>query len=345
MDRCAWIGAKWRQECRRQSRRTCRAIRPCASSTGRAPFGLLLECDGVLIDTHKDGHRVAFNSAFSEMGLDCSNWSPSVYHDLLRCGDGSAEGLLRAFFDTIGWPTMLATADREPFVNRLHAAKRKHLAEMVQSGSIPLRKGAAELVREALEAGAKVGIIAGTCSTPEERIADAALAALGPGMAERLNVYVLGESMVADEDKTSAPGQELSLERQFANAQAKVKEDEASAFILSLQADTEASVPLGIDPAMLLAAKRGKAGLSAAFLAACLATMDLPLRRCAAVAANNSVLQAAQSAGILAAAVPPALSAQGTFNNADAKFDGFGPGGGVTWRRLEAMLAKAIGEQ
>jgi hypothetical protein len=36
---------------------------------------------------------------------------------------------------------MLATADREPFVNRLHAAKRKHLAEMVQSGSIPLRKG------------------------------------------------------------------------------------------------------------------------------------------------------------------------------------------------------------
>jgi hypothetical protein len=71
----------------------------------------------------------------------------------------------------------------------------------------------------------------------------------------------------------------------------QVKEDEASAFILSLQADTEASVPLGIDPAMLLAAKRGKAGLSAAFLAACLATMDLPLRRCAAVAANNSVLQ------------------------------------------------------
>lgn len=36
-----------------------------------------------------------------EMGLDCSNWSPSVYHDLLRCGDGSAEGLLRAFFDTV----------------------------------------------------------------------------------------------------------------------------------------------------------------------------------------------------------------------------------------------------
>ena len=83
-------------------------------------------------------------------------------------------------------------------------------------------EGAAEFLREALEAGAKVGLIAGTCSTPEERIADAALAALGPGMAERLNVYVLGERMEASETDTSAPGQELSLERQFAQAQAKV---------------------------------------------------------------------------------------------------------------------------
>ncbi len=77
-------------------------------------------------------------------------------------------------------------------------------------------------MKEALEAGAKIGIIAGTCSTPEERIADAALAALGPGTAERLNVYVLGESRVISEAEASGSGQELSLERQFANAQAKV---------------------------------------------------------------------------------------------------------------------------
>ena len=84
-------------------------------------------------------------------------------------------------------------------------------------------------------------------------------------------------------------GRELSMRSMWRFLQ--VKEDEASAFILSLQADTEASVPLGIDPALLMAAKRGKGGLSAAFLSACLATMDLPLKRCAAVAANNSVLQ------------------------------------------------------
>ncbi len=50
--------------------------------------------------------------------------------------------------------------------------------------------------------------------------------------------------------------------------------------------------------------------------------------------------QATRSAGMLSVAVPPALSARGTFSNADAFFDGFGPGGGITWRRLEGLLAK-----
>ena len=58
-------GVMRRQEQCRKSRRTSRAIRPSAGGAARAPFGLLLECDGVLVDTHKDGHRVAFNSAFS----------------------------------------------------------------------------------------------------------------------------------------------------------------------------------------------------------------------------------------------------------------------------------------
>ena len=53
----------------------------------------------------------AFMASLQEMGLDCSNWSPSVYHDLLRCGDGSAEGLLRAFFDTVSRRNMTFTPE------------------------------------------------------------------------------------------------------------------------------------------------------------------------------------------------------------------------------------------
>ena len=51
-------------------------------------------------------------------------------------------------------------------------------------------------------------------------------------------------------------------------------------------------------------------------------------------------LQAAQGAGMLSVAVPPALSARGRFPAADATFDGFGYGGGLNWSRLQMQLDK-----
>ena len=33
---------------------------------------LIFDCDGVLVDTERDGHRVAFNAAFEDVGLDIS---------------------------------------------------------------------------------------------------------------------------------------------------------------------------------------------------------------------------------------------------------------------------------
>ena len=70
-----------------------------------------------------------------------------------------------------------------------------------------------------------------------------------------------------------------------------MKEDQASEFIMSLRQDRETSIPLGIDPALLLAAKRGKGRLSAGFLAACIATMMLPLKHCAVIAGNSAVMR------------------------------------------------------
>ena len=71
----------------------------------------------------------------------------------------------------------------------------------------------------------------------------------------------------------------------------QIKEDQASEFIMSLRADRETSVPLGIDPALLAAAKGGKGPLSANFLIACIATMMLPLRQCAVIAGNGAVMR------------------------------------------------------
>ena len=38
---------------------------------------LIFDCDGVLVDTESDGHRVAFNRAFAAKGLDAvsGTWS------------------------------------------------------------------------------------------------------------------------------------------------------------------------------------------------------------------------------------------------------------------------------
>ena len=38
---------------------------------------IILEAEGVLLDHHAV-HRQAFNEAFSEIGLDCTNWSAPV---------------------------------------------------------------------------------------------------------------------------------------------------------------------------------------------------------------------------------------------------------------------------
>ena len=48
--------------------------------------------------------------------------------------------------------------------------------------------GAKDFVQQAIEGGAKVAIIAGTCSTPEEKMADAMLEKLGVDAADRCAV-------------------------------------------------------------------------------------------------------------------------------------------------------------
>eukprot|EP00891_Asterochloris_glomerata_P001901 jgi/Astpho2/1901/Aster-x0087 len=87
-----------------------------------------------------DCHRVAFNQAFSQLGLDCAHWTAPVYWDLLRAGDGSAQGLVAAWFGTVGWPTALATSDRRQFAVKIDQIKQQNLNNMIMDGKVPLRK-------------------------------------------------------------------------------------------------------------------------------------------------------------------------------------------------------------
>lgn len=39
----------------------------CSASSTALPSALLFDCDGVLVDTEKDGHRISFNDTFNEV--------------------------------------------------------------------------------------------------------------------------------------------------------------------------------------------------------------------------------------------------------------------------------------
>ena len=49
--------------------------------------GLIFDVDGTLANTERDGHRVAFNQAFAEAGLDW-HWSVEFYGKLLAIAGG-----------------------------------------------------------------------------------------------------------------------------------------------------------------------------------------------------------------------------------------------------------------
>ncbi|XP_021616336.1 CBBY-like protein isoform X2 [Manihot esculenta] len=58
-----------------------------APASSVLPSALLFDCDGVLVDTEKDGHRVSFNDTFNEKELGVT-WDVELYGVLLKIGGG-----------------------------------------------------------------------------------------------------------------------------------------------------------------------------------------------------------------------------------------------------------------
>ena len=50
-------------------------------------MALLWDCDGVLADTERDGHRVSFNKVFAEQGFDFE-WNVEQYGRMCEVGGG-----------------------------------------------------------------------------------------------------------------------------------------------------------------------------------------------------------------------------------------------------------------
>lgn len=135
---------------------------------------IIFDCDGVLVDTERDGHRVGFNRAFREFGID-AEWDVALYGKLLQVAGGKER--MRAFFDEYGWPESAASDEvKDALIKDLHKAKTEITAGLVAEGALPLRPGIARIVDEAIAAGVTLGV----CTTSNPLFIDAVLDLFGP---------------------------------------------------------------------------------------------------------------------------------------------------------------------
>ena len=126
------------------------------------PEAILFDCDGVLCETERDGHRVTFNMTFQEKGLEGHEWDVDLYGELLKIGGGKER--MTHYFNAVKdrepflskWPE--DTEERRAWIKSLHLRKTDLFLDIVQAGKLPLRPGVARLVKEALDAGAKVAV-------------------------------------------------------------------------------------------------------------------------------------------------------------------------------------------
>ena len=121
---------------------------------------LIFDCDGVLVDTERDGHRVAFNETFLQLGWP-TQWSVERYGQLLTTAGGKER--TRRHFDDSGWP--FVEAERDAKIAESHAVKTDLFMKLIESGKLPLRPGIKRIVDEAIATGLKIAV----CSTSNER--------------------------------------------------------------------------------------------------------------------------------------------------------------------------------
>ncbi len=146
---------------------------------------LIFDCDGVLVDTERDGHRVAFNQAFAKKGLNIE-WDVQLYGDLLKVAGGKER--MRHYFDRYGWPQEVA--DKDTLLEELHKLKTDYFMQIIESGQLPLRPGIARLVDEAIAANIALAI----CSTSHERAVNlVAEVLLGPERTAHFSTILAGD--------------------------------------------------------------------------------------------------------------------------------------------------------
>jgi HAD superfamily hydrolase (TIGR01509 family) len=112
---------------------------------------VILDVDGTLVDSERDGHRVAFNAAFEEFGLPW-RWDVEEYGRLLAVTGGRAR--LDAYLEEQG----VAEEERAGLVRRLHQRKTEVFLELVTAGKVPARPGVGPFLDEVVACGLRLAV-------------------------------------------------------------------------------------------------------------------------------------------------------------------------------------------
>jgi HAD superfamily hydrolase (TIGR01509 family) len=165
---------------------------------------ILFDVDGTLAETERDGHRVAFNQAFAEAGLDW-HWDEALYGDLLAV-TGGRERI--AHFARTHRPDWLAVPAALERIAALHQRKNALYADIVAAGSIPLRPGISGLFDAITRRGWTLGIVTTTSRANLEVLLNSTL---GDGALDRFGVVICGEDVARKKPDPEAYA--LALER------------------------------------------------------------------------------------------------------------------------------------
>lgn len=102
---------------------------------------VVFDVDGTLVDSERDGHRVAFNAAFEEAGLP-DRWDVATYGGLLAVAGGGRR--LAHWFELNG----RSTEEAQELAARLHPRKTAIMRQLIADGRVRPRPGVLALIEQ-----------------------------------------------------------------------------------------------------------------------------------------------------------------------------------------------------
>lgn len=147
---------------------------------------LIFDCDGVLADTERDGHQVAFNAMFDEVGVPL-HWSDDEYAELVKIGGGK-ERLASVMTPELRAQLGVSQDDERlrQMLASWHQIKTRIYKELVAGGALPGRPGIRRLIAEADANGWAIAV----CSTSaRESVAAVLEHAVGAELAQHVQIF------------------------------------------------------------------------------------------------------------------------------------------------------------